>query len=361
MLWRQPLARAGLGGIAATADYVVLGDRDLEDFGDAFRCYDAKTGLPLWTVSYPAPGKLDYGNTPRATPLIHGDLAYLQGAFGDLYCVRLKTGEIQWIRNLRIDFGVDAKLIWGMCSSPLIADGKLIVNPGAELASLAALDPKTGDVIWETPGEPHAFGSFICARFGGVLQIVGYDRTTLGGWDVRTGRRLWKLVPPNSGDFNVPTPLAVGKRLLVTTENNATRLYDFTADGKIVPDPVAVNEDLAPDMSTPVAIGDRLFCVWGDLACLDLADGLKTRWTVADKALGTYGAIVASERCLLAFGNGGYLLMAEIQTKGAPALSKLRVLEQHDDTEQYSHPALVGDRLFFRGENVIMCIDLGEE
>ncbi len=70
VVWSQPLARPGLGGIAATKDYVILGDRDLEDMGDVFRCYDATTGIPLWTLAYPAIGKLDYGNMPRATPLM---------------------------------------------------------------------------------------------------------------------------------------------------------------------------------------------------------------------------------------------------------------------------------------------------
>ena len=41
----------------------------------------------------------------------------------------------------------------------------------------------------------------------------------------------WRLVPPRRNDFNVPTPVPVGDKLLVSTENNGTstvtdRLYD---------------------------------------------------------------------------------------------------------------------------------------
>ncbi len=200
------MARPGLGGIAATKDYVILGDRDLEDMGDVFRCYDATTGIPLWTLAYPAIGKLDYGNMPRATPLIHGELVYLLGAFGDLHCVRMATGEVVWMRNLVLDFGVETKLIWGMCASPLIADGKLIVNPGAAHASLVALNPGNGDVIWESPGDKHAYASYICGKFGGVQQIVGYERKTVGGWNLQTGERLWTLTPGTRGRFQCPHP-----------------------------------------------------------------------------------------------------------------------------------------------------------
>ena len=88
MVWQRKLGGSGLGGLAATPQYVVFGDRDLDDFNDVFRCLDAADGTPMWTVMHPAIGKLDYGNTPRATPLIDGDHVYLLGAFGDLHCAK---------------------------------------------------------------------------------------------------------------------------------------------------------------------------------------------------------------------------------------------------------------------------------
>src|SRR4051812_36195729 len=134
-----------------------------------------------------------------------------------------------------------------MCSSPLIADGKLIVNPGAKDASLAALEPRTGKGIWKTPGKPASYGSLLAATFGGRLQVVGFDADSLGGWDVADGKRLWQLLPEKSTTFNVPTPMQVGERLLVAVENNGTALYHFKNQGVIDPKPVAEFEDLAPD------------------------------------------------------------------------------------------------------------------
>ena len=73
----------------------------------------------------------------------------------------------------------------------------------------------------------------------------------------------------------MPTPIVVGDRLLVCSENQGTRLYGFNPDGKIDPRPLAVNPDLAPDCHTPVVVGDRVFGVWSGLYCLDLKSGLK--------------------------------------------------------------------------------------
>jgi outer membrane protein assembly factor BamB len=212
-------------------------------------------------------------------------------------------------------------------------------------------------LIWQTPGDLAGFGSLIAGRLGGVLQIVGHDRRSLGGWDAETGRRLWKLVPPIEGDFNVPTPVIVGDRLLITTENNGTRLYAFEDGGKIVAEPVAQNDELAPDMSTPVVVGSRVFCVWGELFCLDAADGLKTRWTGADEAFGIYGAVIASGQRVLAIGRGGQLVLADANGDRFQMLSKLKVFGDARE-EFYSHPALVGNRLYIRGTRSIVCLDL---
>ena len=357
VIWEQKLAGPGLGGIAATADYVVLGDRDLGNVQDVFRAYDAATGIPLWTVRYPAAGQLDYGNTPRATPLVDGDRVYLLGAFGDLHCVRLATGELLWRKNLRDEFGVRTRLIWGTCSSPLLVDGKLIVNPGAPDASLVALDPVTGKRLWQTPGGAAAYGSLIAGRFGGVLQIVGHDRETLGGWDARNGKRLWTLKPPLAGDFNVPTPVRVGEQLVVTSENNGTRLYRFQPGGRIDPQPVALNEDLAPDMSTPVVLGHRLFCVWGGLFCLDVQQGLKQLWLGDDDAFSDYAAVIGGGDRLLVIGVGGRLVLVDAASDPFRVVSRLRVFND-GEYEVYAHPALVGTRLFLRGESALACVDL---
>ena len=91
-----------------------------------------------------------------------------------------------------------------------MVDDKLIVNPGGKDAGLVALDMGTGEVIWKTPGEPAAYASFVSASFGGERQIVGYDKTSLGGWDLATGERLWTLVPPNATTSTCPRRSAAG-------------------------------------------------------------------------------------------------------------------------------------------------------
>ena len=354
-IWKKPLAGTGLAGIAVGNGMAIVAERDLLDQRDVFHCLKADDGAQVWELSYAAPGILDYGQSPRATPLINGDNVILLGAFGDLHCVRLTDGKVLWHKNLVRDFGATQPK-WGFSASPLIVNGILIVNPGAPQASLAGLDPSTGKSRWVVPGSPAAYASLIVGTLGGKTQIVGYDAKSLNGWDPVTGHRLWNLVPPNTGDFNVPTPVAWQGKLIVATENNGTRLYDFNGDGTIITKPAAEYPDLAPDVNTPIVVNGRLFGCRDQLYCLDLKKGLKPVWTGADPAFADFVTMIGGSNRVLLTSYHGELLLFSANADSCQIISRLRVFDS--DAEVFSHPALVGTRLFIRDRASIACVDL---
>jgi outer membrane protein assembly factor BamB len=352
LVWKRRLTGQGLSGVSATATHVIVADKSEQNDQDVWRCLDAETGKELWTIAYPTPREMKFMNVPRATPVIHGGFAYLLGAFGDLHCVSIEGRRIVWRRNVVKDFNAQLPP-WGMCSTPLIVDDMLIVNPGAPNASLVALGLYTGETVWQTPGEGPGYGSLIVGTFGGVRQIVGHDATSLGGWDPNTGKRLWTLLPTKKGDYNVPTPIDIDGRLLVATENNGARLYDFGASGRINPIPVAQNRRFAPDTSTPVVVGSLVFGCFRGLHCLDLNDGLNTLYsTDGDRAFNDYAALVAGHGCVLAFPMTGEVILFKAVRNAFTPLSRLRLFT---DAEVWSHPALIGNRLYIRSMKEICC------
>lgn len=361
IVWSRPFLRPGMGGLAATDRHVFVGDRDAANRADVFRCLDAASGEERWSITQPAMGQLDYDNLPRATPLLYQDKVLFFGAFGDLVCAEIETGRVVWRTNVRLKFLALDKLPWGTCSSPLLVDDMVIVNPGAPRASIAALDAATGDVRWQTPGEPQGYGSLIAATLGGVRQIVGHTQSTLCGWNAETGKILWSVTPRTGGDFNVPTPIVIGDQLLVATENNGGRLYRFREDGAIDPEHVAVNTKLNPQMSTPIAVGQRVFCVNRRFDCFDAADDLKTVWTSRDRVFCEFGAAIATDSRVLVQGRGGELVLIDVSGTEPAIVS--RSLLTADKTaaaaELLTFPALVGSRLFLRNETAVMCIELG--
>lgn len=355
IIWKEAAMSGGLAGLSISGNRLILAERDFADEHDVYRCLDTETGMVLWRIKFPARGHLDYGQSPRATPVIHEGRAYLLGAFGDLRCVNVADGKLLWQRQLVQEF--DAVLpTWGMCSPPLVVDELLIVNPGGPQASLVALDGVTGKTRWQTPGAPAAYGAFICAELGGPRQIIGYDQTSLGGWDVRTGMRRWELVPPTEGDFNVPTPVAVNGGLIVATENNGTRFYRFDGQGCIVPTPVADYQDLSPDTTSPVVVGDRLVGAHLGLHCLDLKKGMKRVWHRDDDSIGDYATLIADEERVLVITLGGELILLDAKADHYTELSRVRVFRE--EVEVYPHPALIGSRLYLRGGTSVLCLDL---
>ena len=353
LLWKRGLTGPGLSGVVATDERVIVADKSEQNDQDIWRCLDAETGEELWTIAYATPGQMEFTNAPRATPVIHGGFVYLLGAFGDLYCVAMHSHRIIWRRNLVEDFDADLPA-WGLCSTPLVVGDSLIINPGAEEASLVALGLYTGDVLWTTPGAPAAPASLILGTFGGVRQIVGYDADSLGGWDPNTGERLWTLVPPVEGDYNVATPVAIEGRLLVATDNNGTRLYDFDTNGRIQPTPVAQNLELRPEMSTPVVLDGLVFGCASGLHCLDLTDNLRTRYSAeSETTFKDYASLIAGNDHILATTVAGELVLLMASRNHFTPVSRLTVFE---DTELWSHPALVGNRLYVRSMKEIACL-----
>jgi outer membrane protein assembly factor BamB/ABC-type phosphate/phosphonate transport system substrate-binding protein len=354
-VWKKGAMNGSLAGLSISGKRLILAERDFADANDLYRCLDANSGELLWLAQFSAPGKLDYGQSPRATPVIHAGKAYLLGAFGDLRCVNLNNGKLIWQRHLSREFKAQLPA-WGMCSSPLIVDDELIVNPGATNASLVALDRATGRTLWTSPGSLPAYSAFICGNFGGVRQIVGYDRLSLGGWDVKSGRRLWKLIPPAEGDFNVPTPIGVEGGILVSTENNGTRIYRFDDSGRIIPKPAAHFPDLAPTTATPVVTRDRVFGVNSGLHCLDIHKGLRAIWHVDLETLGEHASFFADNDRVLVVTFTGEVLLLDAQAETCRIISRMRLFD--DDVELYSHPALAGQRLYARGGSSVVCVDL---
>ena len=358
-IWTARLPSDGVGGVAVADGLVIVGCRDPQDAADVWLAFNAATGEQLWRVVYPALGKLDYGNSPRATPLIADGVAYLASAHGQLHAVKIATGAVAWKVQYSTRFS-SPRLEWGHTGSPLIADGKLIIQPGGKDASLVALDPQTGETIWKSPGARPGHASFISATMGSRAQLIGYDAESLGGWDPASGERLWTIRPRAAGDFNVPTPIQIDPhRLFVCTENNGARIYRFNDDGAPGPEPECSFDQLNPDSHTPVASRGRIYAVSGGLYCLDVERRLGEIWFSPDRALADYSSLIVAGRRVLAYTQTAELVLFEDLGESGRVVSRLS-LGERGVQGVLSHPALVGDRLYARFGQTLACLQLGD-
>lgn len=358
MLWRSALPTQGVGGVAATADFVIASSRSVDDQSDVFVCFDPITGAQLWQLRYAAPGQLDYGNSPRATPLISDPFVYLLGAFGDLKCVDIDSGEVKWSKHLVKDLGGQLP-VWGYGWSPTLVDGHLIVMPGGKKCSIAALSVTDGSVIWQTPGETAAYATPQLATWNDRPQIIAYDTKSLGGWDSVTGVRLWSVIPGEPNDFNVPTPIVLPKGLVVASENNGTRRYEVDSSGVVNPEPTSQVKTIDPDAHTPVVIGSQLIIAERELISLDLEKQLAVRWRIKDRALRAHNSLIVAGDELLIVTQGGEVLLVEVSENAGEIKARHKL--GGDADYLLSHAAFSGNTLFVRAEGSLQAWALWEE
>jgi|GEM_PF-2892706 len=360
-LWQCDTTGPGHSGIAVSEGRVIFADKSADDADDIWRCVDAETGEPAWTLQYEASGAMDYTNSPRATPVIYDGRVYLLGALGHLHCVDLETGRVIWRRHLADDF--DAKLPkWGYSATPLVIDELLIVNPGAPDASLVGLNRYTGQTVWKNKGSEAAYASLVPADFAGRRQIIGYTADSLCGWCSETGGLLWEIEPEEPGDFNVPTPIPIRDELFVATENNSARLYNF-AGRSVGPvryraQPDSRFDDLAPDMVSPVAHRGMIFGAHNaSLYCLD-AESLELLWKSRDRAFYGFTTLIAGEGRVLIISLHGDMLLVGANREKYELISRLQLFPDDRETEVWSHAAIVAGKLYVRSGSKIACLKI---
>jgi outer membrane protein assembly factor BamB len=126
-------------------------------------------------------------------------------------------------------YGLDGKPLWqkrmgpfrdefGSASSPILADGKVILAEDHDLDSfLIAVRSDDGATIWQTPREgfTRSYSTPVVWNGGGRAQLVVAGSLQLVGYDLETGRQLWS----RDGFARIvnPTPVVSDGTLFVAT------------------------------------------------------------------------------------------------------------------------------------------------
>jgi outer membrane protein assembly factor BamB len=146
----------GFGGPAIVGDRLVIFHR-VED-RETVECLDALSGKEVWKFAYAAPYRPRYGGSegPRTSPVIDGGRVFVFGISGWLHCCDLASGAVIWQHDLAREFAMGPSF-FGYGSTPLILDGRLIVQLGGQhdgkAVNTAAFDPATGNLLWTAAHE----------------------------------------------------------------------------------------------------------------------------------------------------------------------------------------------------------------
>lgn len=327
---------------------------------DALAAFDAAKGELLWEKSYERPEfKPLFGNGPRSTPAVSGGSVFTLGGTGILACWNAKTGEIVWKVDTLKEF--EAKnLFFGISTSPIVVDDKVIVMVGSKGAGVVAFEAKTGKTAWKAADDPASYSSPAYVD-GQLLFLTGSNLRALSP----SGEKLWEVPFKDKLNESSTTPILADKIVIassVTAGSIAERVTK--TDGKLGVEQAWKNEKLTCYFSTPVVVGKHLYMVNGaatlvnasiTLRCVELETG-KVAWE--QTGVGKYHAAIM--RCgatgkehLLMLDDNGFLTLFEPDPKAYKPLIRTKVCGK-----TWAHPALVDGKLYLRDDNDLMCIPL---
>jgi outer membrane protein assembly factor BamB len=328
-------------------------------------------GSPLWVTRLgPASreGRSPSQEGPGATPTIDGELLYVMGLAGNVACLQVQDGTIVWQRRLQDELG--ARLpSWSFRESPLVDGDRVVVTPGAEDATLVALDRLTGKTIWksEVPGSPKAaYSSAIAIDFDGQRQYVQLTEKAVVGVAASDGEFLWRYdAPANSHGINISTPLHDrGRVFAASAYGNGGGLVRLArnADGGVDAEEVYFTKDMKNHHGGMVLFDGSLYGANGGnaggfLVALDFATG-ETQWNQRrDGRHAPKGSVAFADGRLYYRTEEGPMLLIEPSPE---AYLERGRFEQPDrsDKPAWAHPVIANGRLYLRDQGVLLAYDI---
>ena len=263
-------------------------------------CLDKHTGRIHWqqTATEGVPRVRRHQKATHANCSVATDGTNLVACFGSegLYCYDLE-GRLRWKKPLGVlrstpmvyNDQVETNawsLEWGFASSPIVHEGTVFLQCDILTNGfVAAFDLTTGRERWRTRRDDTATWSTpnICGS-GEHRQLVVNGWNHMGGYDVQTGREIWRMA--GGGDCPVPTPQEWnGLFLIASSHGPRSPIYAVRSDARgdvSIAGGVATNAAVAwslkkggPYMQTPLIYGDLFYSCRDDgiLSCLDPATG----------------------------------------------------------------------------------------
>ena len=168
---------------------------------------DADTGRTIWEHAYEwpyDPGGMYPG--PRATPTFSHGRIYFASPDGLVECLRAEDGQPVWSVNVTKKFG-GRGTDFGYSCSPLVEEGKVILPVGGPSASMVALDADSGATVWTSGNAPASYCSAMPITFHGRRLVVAFMQNEFDGFDLATGRLLWRESYSHGYDEHANSPL----------------------------------------------------------------------------------------------------------------------------------------------------------
>lgn len=275
--WKKRIG-SGYSSVVVADGRVIVMYADGKD--DVVACLSAETGDSLWKVSVGPTFKGANGSFdgPLSTPLIHAGNVHCLSARGRLVSVGLRSGKVNWERELTEDEAAPLPL-YGFTTSPVIAGDTLLLLIGAEKKLMIGVDPASGETRWAAGNDRVASQTPMVFDLNGRKIVLVSAGVNLTGVDPVDGQVLFE-VPHGGGNGSAVTPVDIGDgRVLLTVDDSFSTAFVIRANGaKIVAEKAWTDRSIKNTYNIPVVHRDSVFGFSTRiLTCVDPQTG-KPRW-----------------------------------------------------------------------------------
>ena len=342
---------------AGFSTVAIVGDRlytmEADDEVERLVALDAKTGATLWSLPVGVRFASEFGDGPRATPVVVGNRVVASSA--DLQLVVADTdGRIVWQKNLAATFG-SPQPRFGFAPSPIVVGdpARVVLEVGGlEGEGLAAFDLETGDVVWTALDGNAGSSTPIVATLGGVEQLVFHRRPEVVALDL-DGQLLWRH--PSALDAIVMPVALPGDRIFVSAaamgEGGVMLRVAKTDDGFAVEEEW-VQARMRNHFNTSVLVGSTLYGF--DNATLRAVDASTGDLLWAHRGFGK-GSVTAGDGLLFVLGDAGTLALVEATPVEYRELGRVQAMEGRS----WTSPSLAGSLLVVRDHDELVAYDVG--
>ena len=348
--WRVEIGEGYSSPVVTNGHVFVHVRKDPEEIVESINLADGKV---LWQQKYQAVFQknqyaVEMAKGPNSTPLVVGNRLFTLGVTGILNAWDTATGKLLWTRDFSKAIDT-SKLFCGTAASPLIVDGRLVVQVGSDIhgGQVLALNPATGATEWEWHGLGPGYASPVLVEVDGSKQIVSMTEGSIVGIEAKTGKELWTVAFPNEWHENTATPLWTGTSLIVSSTQMGTHAYALKQTaGKWEASEVWKNPDITMHMSSPV-FGDGLIYGHspkkkGQFFALDAKTGA-VRWTTEGRE-GEHASLLLTPQNVVFLTNSADLIVAKRNTPAFVVERRYEVAE----ASTFAMPVLLGSNILVR-------------
>ncbi|MBN1464903.1 PQQ-binding-like beta-propeller repeat protein [candidate division KSB1 bacterium] len=340
---------------AISGNHLIVPGR--HDSTDVIFCLDPQRGHLLWSFRYDAPvANSSFGEGPRATPTIDGDLVYVLSRGGQLFCLRLQDGTEKWHRNYLDMGGEEPK--WGFAASPVVYGNSLVVQVGGQ-ALVWGLDKQTGETLWQSEPAPDSYSTPAVIQHRGetiLLVVGGQDFFAL---DANTGATLWKTPWAVQNNINICTPVYSpqhGIAIITSWYNKGTQATHII--GRDSAEILWHTNALNAHQTDPIIVGDYIYGFSGmsahnndEFKCLNIHTG-EEQWT--SSAIGS-GQFIFVDPFFLSIDIKGNLYLLLPSPVELTIITSIKNLVSTDNARLWTKPIIAQGNLYLRYANQLYC------